>query len=460
MGGNKHVGTVFLVNAPSSRAIYKEDRCQNDANVMVAKFPRPPVSLVYLAGVVESAGFTPIILDCPATGINFKQYIDEVKNQEPEFVLVNTAKQTKKEDLLALRIAKDRGSRTVAFGYLASIDKRDLVERHSFVDHVVIGEPELTIFALLDGDPLDKIPGLISKIGGNQVVENPERPFNENLDALPMGRHDLVAMDSYRNPLTGNPFAVIQASRGCPYNCRFCLSARMNGTRIRSRSVEGILSEVTWVVQNTKIREFFFRADTFTARTSWLMRFCKEMVKQGMDIEWYTNARIDTLDAGILHAMAVAGCKVLSIGVESCIPSHQVLLGKNLRIDKIKNVLHSVKAAGIFSVVYFLMGTPFDTEETMMANIAFSKEIDATFVEFTPFIDFGGIDLHGVETRKLLPDAIVTRYCKMGKMAFYFRPSKILEIISIYLRILLSHPRNVLTHVKTLATYGMRVLLT
>ncbi|MHA1999586.1 MAG: B12-binding domain-containing radical SAM protein [Promethearchaeota archaeon] len=455
-------GPVLLVNAPAESAIYKEDRCQNDANDMVAKFSRPPVSLVYLAGVVERTGIEAAILDCPAYNLSMREFEHHVENKKPSVVIMNTAFQTLHEDMLALKIVKRHGALTIVFGYHATVKGRALLEEYSMIDFIIVKEPEETLEELLSGAKLASIRGLIYRTASDNVKVNDERPFIKDLNQLPFGSNHLLELKKYKNPLTGHPFAVIQVSRGCPFRCRFCLSSLMNGDRFRTRSVDHVLSEIKHVKNDLGIRHFFLRADTFTARKSWVNRFCMELIKQEIDIEWYTNTRIDTIRRSQIPLMARAGCKLFSIGVESGLPIHQELYGKNLKIDRIRQILSEIKKHGIFSVVYFLMGTPFDTRDTMEYNIRFSRTIDATFVEFTPFVSFEGIEMnirrHNPSSGQI-EAAEVSRYCKKGKVSFYLRPSKIMEMAKIFLEMILLHPKKITFHLKTLFNYGYRVLV-
>ena len=450
---------VFLVNVPTTKAIYKEDRCQNDANDLVAKFSRPPISLTLLGGIVEAAGYKPVILDCPAYKISFYDFKDILKEKTPQYIIINASVQTMVEDLLSLKIAKQMGSKTIIFGYYATIEGPNILQKYDFVDYVITKEPEETLLELLEGKELSRIKGLMFKnLGNKEVIINEERPFIENLDSLPRASHHLLDLNKYRNPLNGERFLVVQVSRGCPFKCKFCLSTLMNGEKFRTRSVSNVIDEIEDVVENLHVKRFFLRADTFTANKKWVRRFCIEILQRNLDIEWYTNTRIDTLDIELLPKMRDSGCTLFSIGIESGLPSHQKKLGKNLNLKQVKYVLQKIKQVGIISVVYFLMGTPFDTEESMIANINFSKQIDATFVEFTPFVDFQGINLHENKQVPKVSEKLVKKYAKIGKLQFYGQPSKIFEILWFMEQSIIKFPWRIFHLIKNLLNYAIRVL--
>jgi len=455
-----HMGhaNVFLVNAPTTKAVYKEDRCQNDANDLVAKFSRPPISLTLLAGVVESIGMTATILDCPACSVNVRKLIALLKDQHPRFVIVNTSEQTWTDDLFALKLAKREGATTLVFGYYATINARLILQHNNCIDYVITHEPEETLKELLNGQPVEQMLGLGYRLH-DTVFINPQRPFIKDLDSIPFASNHLLDLGRYRNPLTGEKFLVIQVSRGCPFNCNFCLSRLMNGIQFRTRSIESVLGEIQHLEETLGIKSFFLRADTFTASKQWVKRFCTEIVKRGLKIEWYTNTRIDTLDSTLIQFLARSGCTLLSIGIESGVQSHQALLGKNLSLDRVKKTLHAIKQARLYSFAYFMMGTPFDTKATLQANINFSRQIDATFVEFEPFLDLAGIELKDRKLTPLLSTNVVQEYARRGKLFFYARPRKMLELLRFVEQAFLKFPWRFIFILKNLISYAIRVVI-
>jgi len=129
--------------------------------------------------------------------------------------------------------------------------------------------------------------------------------------------------------------------------------------------------------------------------------------------------------------MGASGCRIIGIGIESGIPKHQQLLGKNINLGILNRKLELLKRNGIFTIVYFLIGHPFDTTRTINYNIAYSKTLNSTFVEFTPYVDFRETDLGGTRTLHRITPVQVKRLKKRGELLFYMRPRKILELVQI-----------------------------
>ncbi len=447
------------MNAPSLKAIYKEDRCQIDANDVVARFFRPPISLMLLAGVAESSGYEARILDCPACGYTFTKLREVIEEVRPEYIIVNTSEQTLKEDIITIRISKLLGTKSIIFGYYATIMKGKFLERIPWADLVISGEPELTLKEVLAGREPGGIQGLAFRTRAGQVMENPERGFIENLDELPFGSHHLIDFSKYLYPLSGKPLTVVQVSRGCPFSCSFCLATFMNGRRFRTRSVKNVLDEIEHAIVKTGVSTFFLRADTFTTDKRWIRDFCTGLAARKLSIEWFTNSRIDTIPGELVPLMASTGCRIIGIGIESGIPLHQEKLGKHVKLEGIKEKLDLLRKHGIMTVIYFLIGTPFDTEKTINYNIDYSKKLNPTFVEFTQFVNFEGIELKNTSMQSSMPANTIKKIGRRGELLFYFRPKKIMEITKIVERNLLLNVKRILFLFRVGLGYFIRVLL-
>jgi hypothetical protein len=134
-------------------------------------------------------------------------------------------------------------------------------------------------------------------------------------------------------------------------------------------------------------------------------------------------------------------------------------LGKNLPLAKIEGKLMLLKRNGILSVVYFLIGQPFDTIDTIIYNIRYSRTLHATFVEFTPYVDFNEVELKGRgDSRERIPPAQIRRLGKRGEMLFYFRPKKILELSVIIARSILCNVNHVPRLLFNAAHYLIRMV--
>lgn len=159
---------------------------------------------------------------------------------------------------LCERLKKMRGDiRIVLGGPEVSYDAADVLRRNPAVDYVVSGEGEVPLLALAQGGALP-IPGLYAQSGvscpGAQPPPLGELPFAyaDGIDAL-KGR-----------------IIYYETSRGCPFGCRFCLSA---GANVRYLPLKRALDELSFFagrnVRQVKLVDRTFNADPARARKIW-----------------------------------------------------------------------------------------------------------------------------------------------------------------------------------------------
>ncbi len=316
---------ALLFNPPVGLYQRGEDRCQAEVDGSSATSLRPPNDLGYIASMLRQINITPFIVDYPAEEKQWNQFKDDLKTVQPDFLVMSITTPTLKDDMKAFSIAKEVNPSifTIAKGaHFYTCNKEDLREAiFDVMDVAVIGEAETIINNLIlakrkDAD-LSKVKGILFKDYHNQIIQTEFEPFWTNLDKIPFPARDLIKYELYTRPDNGEPQATIQTSRGCPSQCIFCLSPIISGSKLRERSVENIIAEIEECVNKYNIRNFFFRADTFTINKRMVIDLCKEIIRRKLNISWVANSRVNTVDEERLTWMKKAGCWLVALGIES-----------------------------------------------------------------------------------------------------------------------------------------------
>jgi anaerobic magnesium-protoporphyrin IX monomethyl ester cyclase len=354
-----------------------------------------------------------------------------LEQKRPRYYVTHVTAPTLRNDMYGAFLARSLGATTIAFGTHVTPIPRETMRAFPSLDFALRGEPELTLRELVDtleraenkypspdggprrrwprvepafaerlqalfteADPdwrpswqapagpqaLARVKGLVWRRDG-EVVVNPSRPYIRHLDALPLPRHDLLPLQSYRAPLVPSPYAFVVTSRGCPGGCRFCIKHVSYGSSVRFRSPESVVEEME-LLAGQGVRSIHMYADIFTVSREQVMGLCELILERDLRLPWTCNSRVDFVDPEMLRLMARAGCHWISWGIES--GSDEILrrVRKGIDVEQVARALSWAKEAGIRNWGYFIVGLPGETEETIQQTIRFSKRLPLDLVLF------------------------------------------------------------------------------
>ena len=302
--------------------------------------------------VAEKAGLQAKIHDYSQGG----DLIEDLKEFQPDYLLINAATPTLEHDLQALKTAKEILPHvvTIAKGAAFLTLAKDVMENHKELDVVIFGEAEETLREILEEKPKKEILGLYYR---DDLLINftGVRPFIENLDEIPFPARHLVDNTIYRRPDNNKVQAVIKVSRGCPFHCFFCLATPVSGAKVRRRSIENIIAEIKECVEKYNITNFLFWSDIFNIDKEWTLNLCKAIIESGLKITWSANTRADTADFEMAKMMYKSGCRLVSIGVESGSQYMLEKMGKKITLDDVRRTVKTYKKTKIRIYKYFVI---------------------------------------------------------------------------------------------------------
>jgi len=456
---------LFVV--PPTGKFIREDRCQTPIEDMKTIALRPPIDLMYAAAAYESSGATCKLVDFPAEEKDWSDFEKLVADEQPDDIVLSITTPSLSRDLLAADYAKKvkPDVRVYAKGAHFSVHDVSTLKKYPLVDGVLRGEYEHTCRELGEGKPLDAILGLTwrdaagdaSNLAGEfdptkpgaPIRQNGARPFTDDVDVLAFPARHLTKNELYRRPDTNEAQTTIITNRGCPFHCIYCLANVVAGTKNRYRSVANVIAELKQCVEQYGIRNFLFRSDLFTQNKKWVKELCQAIQDEKLDISWACNSRVDTITPEAAVAMKKAGCWIVAFGVESGDDKALELMDKGGAASRQKafDAVKICRDAGLKSSVYLLMGLPWDTEETIEANIRFGQELDPDFLEiFYPY-PFPGTPLYeqavrdGLLERDTIP---VDAYSQPAIPGMYLTREQLGSIRRSALRRIYLRPRYIL----------------
>jgi len=379
------------------------DRCQAPVESETVFMIRPPMDLAYMAAALERVGIECTIKDYPAEKKGWGDFERDFKRLSPDILVASTVVPTFEEDCRAFKIAKRVNplTLTIAKGVISEDDGRSELERHAEIDVIVRGEPEFTIAELAQGKDRRQVAGITYR-GRGGIEASPDRPELQNLDELPFPARHLLNNDLYRMPDTQRRMGIVLTSKGCPFECIFCLVPKLYGRKVIFRSPASLVAELEECVDKFKIRDFWFRADTFTLKKQWTVEVCRRIIEKDLRIRWATNSRVDTIDAERLDLMKRAGCFAVGFGIES--GSQEVLDGmkKGVTLDQCRSAVTLCREKGILTYLFFIIGLPWDSRETIRRTVAFAKELDGDISNFSIACPFPDSELYKIAVENKL----------------------------------------------------------
>ena len=342
----------------------------------------PPLGLAYIASALEEAGHQVDLIDAIALCLSKEEVSERIEQFDPELVGITAMTPTFHGALEAAKIAKKNNRKTLIGGVHMSIYAEETLS-YAEVDFGVVGEGEETIVelcsALEEGQDYSSIEGLCYKLDDGAIKVSGPRIVMD-LTKLPMPSYHLLPMEKYSSIIGMTPVSTMMGSRGCPYQCGFCFKTPSD-KKYRTRSVENIVDEIEFLIENYKIKEVMFYDDIMPR--AYARDLSNEIIKRDVKIKWQTPQRVNLVNPELLKLMAKAGCHILRFGVAQGDPDMMQLVEKRTTIDQVHKSFQQSNDAGIKTFAYFIIGYIGETEQTMQATIDLAKDLNPTYVMFT-----------------------------------------------------------------------------
>ncbi|MEM9177991.1 MAG: radical SAM protein [Myxococcota bacterium] len=402
MGYTSRDVKVLLVNPPSPPEFRVSRGLMGGFGMAVnPELLYPPIELAHVAAVLLADGHEVAILDADALGVGPDGALDHVVAEAPDMVVLDSSSTSLDQDLaLAGRVREATGARTGMLGSQVTFTP-DEIFAGDRIDFVVRGEPERTVEEVArrvaDAGPVAGVAGITWRREDGEIVHEPERDKIADLDGLPLPARHLLDNDAYGFPGIDGPITTVKSSRGCPLNCSFCGYTLAQGLRFRFRSPEHVLAELRDLYFVHGLRHVVFRDPIFTTRKDRIEAICDGILEAGMtDLEWQCETAIKTLNRPLLAKMAAAGCRHVSLGVESGnLEIQKKHCGNKLKDhDQAIEVFRAAREHGIETRAFCMIGFPEETPEMADETIDLVDRLDPDQVQFCAVTAYPGTPLH------------------------------------------------------------------
>ncbi|GEM_PF-1424554 len=314
--------------------------------------------------------------------ISEDEYVDRIADFRPDVAAFSLYTcQYPMGERIATRLKRRLpGVKTIAGNRYPTHLKENMGEPFDFF---VVKEGEDTFREWLhetEGDQnYGRVKGLVFRMKGKTAFTG-LRPRNFDLDSLPNAlRFPVISNQVYTGislpPLSERPrYAIVEYSRCCYNNCKFCDNEGFWGNRVAFRSPQRVVEEM-FQLKEMGIDIFYFMDLNFTAFPEKTLELCSEMTKQNLNAHWYCMSNIATVDGkwDILHAMKSTGCYKIAWGVESTNDNALEKMNKRVKRqlttnNQTRRVLEKSMKAGLINQGYYIIGFPWETERSILRD--------------------------------------------------------------------------------------------
>lgn len=396
---------TLLVNPPlvGGIAFTRQGRCQEREEVLGTT--KPPYTLALIAALLRQRGQQVRLVDLTAS----RQSVDELiamldkEGFVPTLVLFPSTTPTLAADADAMaRLKSHYGAPIFCFGPHASTTPAESMVKAPQVDGMFVGEPEDAAVELASLETVNEVGNVAAMTyrRGDEVIPHRAHGSFAGFLTAPLPAWDLLDLSQYSLPLVNKSYVILETSRGCPYTCDFCVAPIHQGHKFRERSAAAIVDEMAHIVRNHGVKFFYLWGDTVTLNVKSFSAICEEIIARGLDVQWFGNARADNLqDPAFVDRLKRSGCWMLALGIETESDDTRKDMMKRLESEKIRKALINMRAAGVKSFGFFILGYPGEDVKALDRTIEYAIDLDPDFANFYPAVPYPGTELYNKAKR-------------------------------------------------------------
>lgn len=338
-----------------------------------------PFGLLSLATYLQKYRFSVEIIDRMKNYQSIAKCAKIINDMSPRMIGISAMSNQYEDAILLGRKLKEVVSAKIIYGgqHFTILPQEGL----KFGDAVVRYEGEKILLELCKMDNIN-IKGIF------------EGQSLSNLDEIPLPSDEMLK-DLYQ----GGEFCLL-TSRGCPFECIFCKNVDYV-RHIKYHSIEYVCDYIEKAVNLLGIKSCFIADDIFTINKDRVIRFCEEIRKRNLKLEFtcFTHANIN--DFQMYTIMKDAGFHEIQIGVES---GNDVLLKTLKKSQTVKECIRTIeiiKKAGLSPIPLFMIGNITETEATIRDTIELAKRLRSIcdYGWFSYAQPFPGTEFYEVATK-------------------------------------------------------------
>lgn len=257
------------------------------------------------------------------------------------------------------------GGPEVSFGW------EKVMEENPEIDNILVGEGEKVFLNFLTNEN-DKVLGLVYRKDG-EICFNGSEKIIEDLDIIPFPYEKEELQDKTK-------IFYYESSRGCPFNCSYCMSS-IDKT-VRYYSLNRVKEDLK-IFLDSPIRLLKFVDRTFNLKKERYMeiwKFLLENYREGITFHFEINANIfddETLD--FLETVPKEYFQ-FEIGVQTINPDTMKSINRNNILDKLAHNVRRINK-NIHLHLDLIAGLPYETYEIFKKSFEYVHDLKPEMIQ-------------------------------------------------------------------------------
>ena len=252
---------------------------------------------------------------------------------------------------LAQTVKKSAPDRKIVLGGPeAYCNAESLLEKYPFIDTIISGEGEQATYEMITGDIKRKI-----------------------IQGTPTDLSEIGFIYSDDDLSDKNRIFYYESSRGCPFNCAYCLSCIDKG--VRYKPVEQVKEELEKFV-SSGVRLVKFVDRTFNSDMPRAKKILEIIKNLGGNTEFHIEINPDSIDDEFVYMMSEIKKNIrIEAGLQSINPDTLAAVHRPCNLDRIKRNMRAIRIAGITIHLDLIAGLPHEDLKSFKKSFNFAFEL-------------------------------------------------------------------------------------
>lgn len=181
-------------------------------------------------------------------------------------------------------------------------------------------------------------------------------------------------------------FVSILFSRGCPYKCSYCTGSTVHGKKMRLRSIENIMGEISYLNSRWDLKQLDINDDNILFNKNWFLKLRRDLFTKfpNLNLNFYNGFHVNSMDEEIIDNLVSSGITSFTLAIESGSPYVlNELMHKKVDLEHARKIVDYCQTKkNLLVKCFYILGMPGEKMEHMRQTINYAKSINSDWSLF------------------------------------------------------------------------------